>query len=124
MSKMTTRLVSDILSKDNYISLASLVNQFSDAINLLKLLRPILGRLSLNYDSATIERARRFELEIISKMCDQPRSNIQYDTHGDGLLPSLFYILKNVEVRGMSNTGCIFLRANSLDILLQQMNRR
>lgn len=122
---MTNRLVSEILSNDNYITLASQVNQFSDAINLLELLIPIIGRWSPNHDwhSTTIERVRRFELEVISKMCGEPRSNVPYDTHGNVLLPCLFYVLKNVEVRGMSNTGCIFLRANSLDILLQQMNR-
>ena len=105
---MTTHLVSEILSKDNYITLASQVNQFSDVINLLESLMPIIGRRSLNHDSTTIERVRRVELEIITKMCGEPRFNELYDTHGNVLLPCLFYILKNVEVRGMSNTGCIF----------------
>ena len=120
---MTTCLVSEILSKDSYISLASQVNQFSDAINLLELLKPMLHNPSL-YESATIERVRRFELAIISKMCGEPRSNIPYDPHSN-VLPSLFYILNNVEVRSISNTGCIILRANtSLDILLLQTNWR
>src|SRR6266550_3571274 len=123
---MTTRLVSEILSREDYITLASQVNQFSDAMNLLESLAPMLVCYSLRrlrvLDSATIDmngRAKRFELAVISKMGREPQFNIPYDPHSN-VLPSLFYILNNVEVRSISITGCILLRNDSLDILLQE----
>ena len=83
----------------------------------------MLGRYSLpNHNSATIDmsqQARQLMLAVISKMCGEPQSNILYDPHNN-MLPSLFYILNNVEVRSISNTESILLKVNSLDILLQQ----
>lgn len=116
--------MTEILSKEDYISLTSRLNQFSEAINLLELLRPMLGHHSLqDHDSATIDisqQARRLMLAVISKMCGE-QSNIPYDPHSN-MLQSLFYVLNHVEVRSISNMGCILLKVDSLDILLQQMD--
>ncbi|KAF8339468.1 hypothetical protein F5887DRAFT_459142 [Amanita rubescens] len=103
VNEIIISLVSEILSReDYYITLASQVNQFSDAMNLLESITHMLDRNILpNRDSATIDmnrRARRLMLTIISKMCGEPQSlNIPYGPHSD-MVPSLFYILRNVEL--------------------------
>ena len=101
---LATDLMSEILSRNDYITLvAHRINQVSDAKNLLNFVPHMLHHYSLlpNHDSATKDlnqRARRFMLALISKTHNKPSSNVPDDPHSN-MLALVLYILNNKEVR-------------------------
>ncbi len=111
--------MNEILSRENYITLAAQLDDVSDAENLLDFIRQWLHSLS-NQDLATVDmnrRARRFMLAVISRMHDVPLSNIPYDPDSY-TFPLLLAILRNKKVCNISNWNELFLRANSLNLPL------
>src|SRR6266550_341897 len=111
--------MNEILSRENYITLAAQLDDVSDAENLLDFIRQWLHSLS-NQDLATVDmnrRARRFMLAVISRMHDVPLSNIPYDPDSY-TFPLLLTILSNKEVRNISDWNEPFLRANSPNLPL------
>ncbi|KAF8339466.1 kinase-like domain-containing protein [Amanita rubescens] len=108
---MTIGLVSEILFREDYITLASQVNQLSDAINLLKFIMHMFGCYSLsNRDPAMKQRAGQFMSAVISKMRGEPPSNMPYDFYCS-MLESLLYILNSREKRigGLKRRGTRFI---------------
>ncbi|KAF8344367.1 hypothetical protein F5887DRAFT_918167 [Amanita rubescens] len=92
----TVDLMNEILSRQNYITLAAQLDDVLDAENLLDFIRRWLCALS-NQDLATVDmnrRAKRFMLAVISRMHDVPLSNIPYDPDSY-TFPLLLTILRN-----------------------------
>lgn len=97
----------EILSMDDYITLAEQINQVSDAKNILDftphVLRYYYAVPSCGFANVDVSgRAKQFMLAIISKMNGEPPS-MMCDPHAN-TLPLLLYMLNNKEVRYISNT--------------------
>jgi hypothetical protein len=97
----------EILSREDYISLAARLDHSSDAKNILDFTLQMLRHdtyLSKKEPSITgmMRRARRFMLEVISKIRAVPGFNTPNDPDRY-TLPLLLYILDYVKVRNISN---------------------
>jgi hypothetical protein len=117
--------VSEILFREDYIILASQVNQFSDAMNLLKFIMDTCGCYSLpNRDSAMQQRAGQFMSAVISKMCSEPPPNMPYDPENSSLSLLLYILSHHSPVRDTSNPEFTLSRTNSACQIMRQTQRR
>lgn len=109
VNKMTINLMTEILSREDHVTLVAQVEQASNAKNLLDFIPHMLHHYSGSSSHASFTmntRAKQFMLGVIEEMHGEPPSKVPYDNSRSNTLLLLLYVLNNKEVRNISNTEC------------------